>query len=146
MKRRVFLLVNSFGAGWFYISILSAIGVLSSIHVFIIRGDAICLLLAIVFWLVGGFSFWLVSTRFFSLEKDRPDPEYSTTELSIGKDGFRYSDSTRSVSSNWDEITFMGIYQILHLGYSKMYFMIVANGNEPHLHLLSGYGHPTGEG
>ncbi len=130
MKRNIFLLTNRFGVVWFSIGFLSAIGAVSSFGIFTIRRDALLILLAFAFGLIGGFCLWLVFSRFYSWKKNSPNPQDMSIVLSVGKDGFTYSDQILSVSGNWADITFMGIYQVLHVGYSKKYFMMVVNSND----------------
>lgn len=127
MKRNLLLLTNRFGVVWFSIGILSAIGVVSSLDIYITRRDALFILWTFAFGLVGGFSFWLLFSRFYSWKKNSPNLHDVSIVLDIGNDGFKYSDQILAFSANWAEITFMGIYQVLHLGYSKKYFVVVAN-------------------
>ncbi len=131
MKRVLFLSTNRFGFMWFSVGILSALGLIACIDIFISLKEVVYLIFAVLFAISGGFCLWVV--RIQSTAKIQNEHKAQRRGISVDADdaGFSYSNPSISIAARWSEIRFMGVYQVFHFGYSKIYFVVAGDSFDP---------------
>ncbi len=131
MKSAFLFITNRFGFVWFAVGLLSILGLITCVDIFISLKEPPFLFSAIIFSVVGSFCLWVNRIHSVSQIKNARKAQELGIEVSADEEGFRYSDQAKSIAARWSEIRFMGVYQVLHFGYSKIYFIVVGDSFAP---------------
>jgi hypothetical protein len=131
MKKRIFLSTNRHGFMWFSVGILSVLGLITCIDIFISLKEVVYLICAVLFAISGSFCLWVGHIQSTARIHNQKKAERMGISVDADDAGFSYSNPSISIAERWSEIRFMGVYRVLHFGYSKIYFVVAGDSLDP---------------